>query len=117
MGRFGNKIFLSPYFFALLFCAATVITIYDWEVMGAVIFVCIISLALIFCEDIFATTLPFLLLCVFVTKCYDSFDTFIGFAWMAAPAIFGLLFHFIIYRKKIRIGATLPGLNAVAAAV
>ncbi|MBE6706158.1 MAG: O-antigen ligase family protein [Ruminococcaceae bacterium] len=117
MGRMGNKIFLSPYFFAFLFCVSAVITICDWEVKGAIIFVGIISIALVFCEDILATTLPFLLLCVFVTKCYNSFDTFIKFAWMAAPAIFGLLFHFIVYHKKIRIGSTFPGLIAVSVAV
>ncbi len=115
--RIFNKIFLSPYFYALLFALACAITLFGKEVIGAVGFVLLICAALVLCEDILATTLPFMLLCVFITKCYNSFDTFIKFWWMAIPALLSILFHFVIYHKKIRIGSTFYALIAVSASL
>ncbi len=117
ISRFCNKLFLNRYFFLLLFCLGSLIIFTEQEVLGAVIFVGIICLALILCEDILATTLPFLLLCVFVTNCYDSYDTFIPYIWAAIPAILSILFHFIVYRKRIQIGSTFIGLIAVSVAL
>ncbi len=115
--RIFNKIFLSPYFYALLFALACAVTLFKQEVVGAVGFAIIICIALVLCEDILATTLPFMLIAVFVTNCYDSFDTFIKFIWMAIPAVLSMVFHFIIYNKKIQIGSTFYGLVAVSAAL
>lgn len=112
-----SNVFLSNYFFIALFILACTITITQNEVIGAVIFAMIICLALIICDDIFATTLPFLLLCVFVTRCYDSFDIFIKFAPLAIVAIFSILFHFIVFKQKIIIGNTFLGLVAVSLAL
>lgn len=112
-GKKCNKIFLSKYFFLFLFCLACAVSLTKQEIVGAVIFVGLICVSLILCEDILATTLPFLLLCVFVTRCYNSYDSFIKYAWIAAPAVISLLFHFIIYRKPIKLGATFWGLSAV----
>ena len=112
-----DKIFLSPYFYLLLFAISCAITIFGKEVAGAVAFVFIICIALVLCEDIFATTLPFMLLCVFITKCYNSYDTFIKFAWIAVPAVLSIVFHFVIYSKKIQIGSTFYGLIGVSVAL
>jgi hypothetical protein len=112
-----DKIFLSPYFYLLLFAISCAVTIFGKEVAGAVAFVLIICIALVLCEDIFATTLPFMLLCVFITKCYNSYDTFIKFAWIAVPAVLSIVFHFVIYSKKIQIGSTFYGLIGVSVAL
>jgi len=44
--------------------------------------------------------LPAMLLCVFVTRCYDSADEFIARIPYFIPVILAILFHFIKYHKK-----------------
>ncbi|MEG2004048.1 MAG: O-antigen ligase family protein, partial [Clostridia bacterium] len=112
-----NKIFLNGFFFLILFIAAAQIVILQEEIVGAAIFILLICFILIVCEDILATTLPFLLICLFVLSQYDSYSTFITFKWMLAPLIFALVFHFVVYYKKIKIGASFYGNAAVALAV
>ena len=87
------------------------------EVEGVLVFVAIISVLLIVCDDILPTTLPFLLLCTISTNCYDSFDTFIEFAIYAPIVIAALVAHFIVYRKKLRMGESVYGICAVSIAV
>ena len=117
LSRLSNRFFMSRYFYLFLFCLAALVVVSEKQVEGAVLFIGIICLALVLCEDILSTTLPFLLMCVFVCQCYDSFDIFIGYAWIAAPVLFSLLFHFIVYRKPLQIGSTFWGLIAVSAAL
>ena len=113
----SSRIFLNRYFYLFLFCLSAVIVVTEEQVRGAVLFVSIICLALVLCEDVLATTMPFLLLCVFVTPCYDSYDTFIQYLWMILPALAAVLFHFIVYRKPLQIGSTFWGLVAVSIAL
>lgn len=87
------------------------------EVEGVLVFAAIISLLLIVCDDILPTTLPFLLLCTISTNCYDSFDTFIEFAIYAPIVLATLVAHFIVYRKKLRMGESVYGICAVSIAV
>ena len=61
-------------FAVLLFAFATVIVLTKGEVWGVLCFAMLISLLLFVCDDITVTTLPFLLACTFVLKCYNSFD-------------------------------------------
>lgn len=117
MNRVADRIFLHPLFFALLFALACLFAWMRWEVGGAFAFVTLICLSLVLCDDIFATTLPFLLICVFVTRCYDSYDVFIEYIWMALPFVLCLLFHFIVYRQGVRIGSSFFGLLAVTLAL
>lgn len=117
LSRVASRFFMSRYFYLFLFCLASYMIISENQVKGAILFIGIICLALVLCEDILCTTLPFLLMCVFVCQCYDSFDIFMGYAWIAIPALFSILFHFIIYRKPIQIGSTFWGLIAVSAAL
>lgn len=103
---------------ALLFLlGACLVVLLKAEVVGMLVFVMAISLLLFLCDDITVTTLPFLLACMFVTKCYDSFDTFIRFAPLGVIPVGALLFHFIFYRKKFRIGSSFYGILAVALSV
>ena len=114
LSRTCSKIFLSNITYLLLFIIASIIVLTQSEVIGAVIFVLLISAILVLCDDLIATTLPFLLLCVFVTRCYDSFDTFIKFIPIAVPALFSIFFHFIVFKRKLVIGNTFNGLIAVS---
>ena len=87
------------------------------EVQGVIVFVAIITLLLLVCDDILPTTLPFLLLCTISTNCYDSFDTFIQFAIYAPIVITALIAHYVVYAKKWTIGESVYGICAVSIAV
>ena len=112
-----NDIFLNKWFILALFLGACVFAFIEKEPLGVAVYIGIICVALVLCEDIMATTMPFLLLCIFVTSCYDSYDTFIKFAPIAIPAVGSLIFHFIYFRQRIRIGSTFLGLIAVSVAL
>lgn len=123
-----SKIFLNQYFLLALFvCAAVIVALGKTttapvtptspEVLGTAIFIGIICLALVLCDDIFATTAPFLLLCVFITSCYDSFDAFIKYAPLGAVAIMCIIFHFVYFKKRFVIGNTFIGLITVSVAL
>ena len=117
LSRLMSRFFMSRYFYLFLFCLAAFIMVTDRHVKGAVLFVGIICVALVLCEDVFSTTLPFLFLCVFLCQCYDSYDTFIVYLWMVVPALLSILFHFVVYRKPLQIGSTFWGLAAVSVAL
>ncbi len=113
-----TRSFLDSLAFAILvFVAASFVVIFKFEVYGALLFIMLISLILVISRDILPTLLPFLLLCCFVTKCYDSFDTFIKFAPLAAIPIVALIFHFIAYRQAFKVSHSFYGICAVAVAV
>lgn len=107
----------SIWFNLLLFAYAALIVLVKGEVWGILSFALIISLLLVVCEDISVTTLPFLLACTFVLKCYNSFDTFIVFAPLGVIPIAAFLFHFIKYRKPYQIDKSFFGICAVAFAI
>ena len=85
--------------------------------LGVVIFAALLCLLLVVCDDILPTTLPFLLLCVFPTGLYDSFDTFIGFIVYAPIVAACFAFHFVVYRKKFSFGKSIWGIYAVSIAI
>lgn len=107
----------SIWFSLLLFAYAALIVLVKGEVWGVLSFALIISLLLVLCEDITVTTLPFLLACTFVLKCYNSFDTFIVFAPLGVIPVAAFLYHFIKYRKPFKIGKSFFGISAVAIAI
>lgn len=107
----------SRYFELLLFTLSAFITVFGLEFFGTILFVIIISVLLIVSDDILDTTLPFLLMCVFVSICYDSYDTFIVLAPLAVLPFGAIIYHFIKYKGKIKTGSTFYGICAVAVAV
>ncbi len=72
-------------------------------VYGIMILILIDSLVLFVCDDIIATTPSFLFIAVISVKCYDSFDTFIKFWWLAIPLAAGLIFHFLVYHRDMKL--------------
>lgn len=86
-------------------------------VYGNLVLGTILCFILVICDDIIATLLPFLLICSISIKCYNSFDIYIKLLPLAPIVAAVLIFHFVVYRKKLNMGRTWPGAAAVAIAV
>lgn len=99
------------------FLLASLIILTDFEVGGALIFAALICIKLVICDDILAIFNPVFMVSVFVTNCYNSYDTFIKYVYAIVPAALCILFHLIAYRKKCRIGESFYGLIAVTIAI
>ncbi len=112
-----RKFLISEKFMLMLFALACVITVFHLEVAGVFAFIIIISFILIVSDDLLATTLPFLLLCETVIKCYGSYQTYIKIVWIAVLPVASLIFHFIYYRQKIVTGKMFMPMLTVSAAV
>ena len=95
---------ISEKFMLIMLAIACVITVFHIEIAGVFIFIFIEYFLLIVCEDLLATTLPFLLLSETLIKCYGSYNVFIHYVWLAIPVVGALIFHFVYYRKKLVLG-------------
>lgn len=111
------KLFKNLAFYLSLLVAAIVITLFGLEVWGVVIFALLISAILILSDDIMDTTCPFLVLCAFVSICYDSFNTFIKLAPLVIVPVGALIYHYVKYKGVFKIGYSFSGICAVALAV
>lgn len=112
-----RRFWLSPLFFGLVLAVGLVCTALSREVAGAMAMVWLILIILVTSDDAFAATVPFLLLTVLVSACYDGYALFIPYVWMIVPAVLALVFHFIYYRGQYSIGASFAPLVAVSVAV
>ncbi len=117
MTKKAAELFTSTRFSVILFILACVISAFGLEFYGAILFLVIICTALCLCDDVMATTTPFLFACVFLSRCYNSYDTFIVLWPLLFPVAAVLIYHFVRFRKKIVIGKSFWGIAAVAAAV
>ncbi|NLW73927.1 MAG: hypothetical protein GX057_03400 [Clostridiales bacterium] len=108
---------MSRYFMLAEFAAACIIIIFGWEVKGAVAFAFLAISALVLCNDMLAALAPCLFMSIFLTKCYNSADTFLPYAWVALPAALAALIHLFAYGKRARITPNFWGTVAVAVAV
>lgn len=108
---------ISRTFMILVSLCSAVFMFTGNEVPGVIFFLMLLSFLLFFCDDILATTMPFLALSVSVLQCYDSFSTFIKIAPLGVIPIAALIYHFVKYRKKVQIGIAFYGICAVALAV
>lgn len=115
---FKSKIFIALYT-PLLFLLACLITIKNQEIIGTVIFVYITAAAMLLSSRLTDAMLPALLLCVFVTRCYNSADAFFALVPYFIPPVVGVILHFILYAKRFRftVGPSFRGLCAVTLAV
>ncbi len=113
---FKNKTFMYIYTLVLFLLACT-ITLTNQEINGVIVFLYIASAALILSSRLTDAMLPALLLCVFVTRCYNSADAFIARIPFFVPVVIAVVLHFVLYRRKIRIGRSFFGLCAVTVAV
>ncbi len=110
--------FLNSYlFYGIETLVACLFVLMGEEVFGAIVFVALLGVILIVCDDILPTTLPFLLLCTFSTNCYDSYDTFMSYAIYAPIVILALIAHFVVYHKPFRLGQSVYGICGVSIAL
>jgi hypothetical protein len=86
-------------------------------VYGDLFFGILMSVILVICDDIIASTMPFLLACCLSIKCYDSFGVFINYIGYIAIPIVAVIFHFYVFHRRYPLGATWKGIIAVAIAV
>ena len=112
-----NKFFMSPWVFALEFVVAVAIIFLGKEVEGALIFLGIMLIGLVLCDDLLFLLQSICLAAVFLTNCYDSADTFMPFMRYLPILVIAVAIHFICYRKRLHVGQNLWGSAAVAVAV
>ena len=113
-----NRVLMSPWWGLGEFALAAFIIAFDLEVMGAMIFLWLVMFKLVLCNDILSPFLPFCLMCVFLSDCYDSADIFLPYIWMAVPVVAAVATHLIAYRpQRLRIGPNFWGSVAVTLAV
>lgn len=82
----------------------------------AVILILFMSAGLIFLNSTRLLTLPFLLLCLLLIFCYDSFNVFMGYIWLVPLPVAALISHVIRLRPRRLIGESLRPLIAVSVA-
>jgi hypothetical protein len=115
---FKSKIFVALYT-PLLFLLACRVTLTNQEIVGTVVFLYITAAMLLLSSRITDAMLPALLLCVFVTRCYNSADAFLAMAPYFVPPVVAVVLHFVLYAKRLRfgIGRSFFGLCGVTLAV
>ena len=112
-----NGIFGSGTVTTVLFLLVLLFVWFKWYVAGAVVFVLIASAELAFCSDLSVPALPLLLVSCIVLPCYDSFDTFIRYAWVVPVFLIAFIYNLIVFREKMKIGRTFFGQIAVTVAL
>ena len=112
-----NGIFGAFTFTILLFLLALLFAWFKWYVVGAVVFAMIASAELFLCSDLSIPAVPILFLSCIVLPCYDSFNTFIKFIWVAPIFLVALFFNLIVFREKMKVGRTFFGQVAVMIAL
>lgn len=112
-----REIIKSKLFIILQLALACCVTTLRLEVAGTVAFCCVLSFIFLFSDDVFDTTLPFMLLCLTLIKCFDSFNVFI---WLVPVGVLTFAAFLLFVRRNFRLrkpGPTFIGVAAVAAAV
>ena len=95
-----RKAMLGEIWMAAETLAAALFFLFRQEVAGVVFFVYVIAVKLIVSDDSLCGFLPFLLIGLMVLRLYDSFGRFMALKFvLGVPAVLGVLFHFIFYRK------------------
>ena len=82
---------------------------------GVILILCM-SVGLALLRNTRLLTLPFLLLCLLLIFCYDSFNVFIGYVWLAPVPVAALVVHIVRLRPKLLLGRSFYPLVAVALA-
>ena len=102
---------------ALLFLIASVMVLTGHYVQTVLFLAFFIIELLVVCDDFAVIIAPFFMLCSVALATAPYCDVFLSYRGALVIAVLSLVFHFVVYRKPLRAGATLPGLVAVAVAV
>lgn len=113
---FFTKLWNSYWYFAIIGLMGIVALLADSTVIGVMVLGLVIALNLLFCSDILATTLPFLVLMTLTMANYNHLDVYVDAAWVCPIIIIALIIHLVIYAKPIRLGRSVIGLCLVTLA-
>ena len=108
---------------AILFIIAATVVIWEKFVFGTLLFVVITSIILVIPKSNIQSLYPFLLLCAIAMRCYNSFDTFIVYWWIALIPIAVLIIKLCVTvkslksKKALSLGESFYGNLSVAVAV
>ena len=80
---------------------AALFSFFELDVLGVLVFACIIGFILVTCEDLLSTFMPFMLVCLMGAKCYNSYSIFIQYVPLGIVIIACILLHFVLYWKKL----------------
>lgn len=112
-----RRFFVSKPF--MLFCVliGCVVTVTRTEFAGLLFFGVIILVMLLVCDELVATTLPFMMISCIMVKCYDSFSTYVKLVWLFPLCAIVFFAHFFLYKKPIKVGSTIWSLIFVSISV
>lgn len=108
LGRM-RELMITGRYMMLLFAVAAVFAIFEWNVLGVLVLACIVGATLVICDDLLATFMPFMLVCLVASKCYNSYSIFIQYVPLGIVLIVCLILHFVLYRKKLSFKGSLTG--------
>lgn len=114
--NFFTKAWDSYWYFAILFAIAAAFMLFRRTVYGVATIGIIMALFWIFCEDILAGLLPFLLMAIMTVQNYRNLGIYFRDAWVVGLLAVALIIHLIIYAKPIRLGRSFVGLACVSVA-
>lgn len=104
-----RELMITGRYMMLLFTVAAVFAIFEWNVLGVLVLACIVGVTLVICDDLLATFMPFMLVCLVASKCYNSYSIFIQYVPLGIVLIVCLILHFVLYRKKLSFKGSLTG--------
>lgn len=104
-----RELMITGRYMMLLFTVTAVFAIFEWNVLGVLVLACIVGITLVICDDLLATFMPFMLVCLVASKCYNSYSIFIQYVPLGIVLIVCLILHFVLYRKKLSFKGSLTG--------
>ncbi len=103
-----REFLLSDKWIAILFCLAGIISIAasympeaKVQITGTIFFAYIVGITIVLSDDLMAGLIPFMFTYLIAIRCYDSFNDFMQYKWLALPLIPMVLFHVIAYWKPL----------------
>lgn len=108
LGRM-RELMITGRYMMLLFAVAAVFAVFELNVLGVLVFACIVGVTLVICDDLLATFMPFMLVCLVASKCYNSYSIFIQYVPLGIVLIVCLILHFVLYRKMLSFKGSLTG--------
>ncbi len=95
-----REFMMTGRYMMLLFSIAALFSTFELNVSGVLFFACIVGFTLVVSDDLLATFMPFMFICLLGAKCYNSFSVFIKHVPLGVVLIVCILLHFILYWKK-----------------
>lgn len=107
----------------MVFLIAVWANVFEVELYGAAILALVAGVMLIISSRLTDAMYPVLLITVFVTRLYNLLgnelyrEQLFQIIWLAVPVVGAMIFHFIYYRKPIKLGSSFYGLCGISLAL